>query len=128
LCVGGKTSSEDPYNHRHIWVTDLKNKKYYQLTFGRTEILQEYPAWSPDEKWIAYINNDYRYGKAQICIISSDGKKQAVLTKWGKYQGPLSWSPDGKRILFAKWGGKATYRAGPMADIWTAEIKFSDQD
>lgn len=53
--------------------------------------------WSPDSKSIAC----YHYkapGTNEIYIISADGKTKSKLTGAGRHP---SWSPDGKRIVFA---------------------------
>lgn len=106
--------SSNPYGHCHLWVTDLSEDKFYQLTYGSEDEIQEAPSWSPDGKWIAYIyQNLEKEEKAKICLISSDGRTQVELTNWGDYEGPISWFPNGKEILFLKSG-----------DIWKATIDF----
>lgn len=61
------------------------------------------PAWSPDGKWVAFINTDLN--KQGIYITGPDLKEQFLVYKVSIGQTlqtfPLSWSPDSKWIVFA---------------------------
>jgi tricorn protease len=61
---------------------------------------EQYPAWSPDGKWVAYVTD--RTGEAQIAVRPSDGSgAEQMLTKRSKgYLYDPRWSPDSKRIAF----------------------------
>ncbi len=65
------------------------------------------PAWSPDSKWIAYVDLELR-----IAVVHADGS--------GVHQLPphiddknqdcnLAWSPDGKQIAFTPEPAKGIY-------------------
>ncbi|MEW5925028.1 MAG: hypothetical protein AB1746_13670 [Candidatus Zixiibacteriota bacterium] len=72
------------------------------------------PAWSPDGKWIAYVETDM--STQGIYIISPDFKEKYEVFRptVGKnlQTHPLSWSPDSKWIAFATTDGI----------IWTIDI------
>lgn len=58
-----------------------------------------YPQISPDGKWIAFFSD--KTGEYQLYIQSADGGEWTQLTKsLDKFVYHLSWSPDGKKILF----------------------------
>ena len=65
------------------------------------------PAWSPDGKWIAYIDTDM--SRQGIYITTPDFKEQYLVYKPTVGRNlqtyPLSWSPDSKWITFATTDG-----------------------
>jgi TolB protein len=65
---------------------------------------EEYPAWSPDGKHIAY-SSTYQ-GNQEIYIGAIDGGKHVRLTSDPALDAHPAWSPDGKRLAFAtsRWG------------------------
>ena len=74
---------------------------------------EEYPAWSPDGKKIAFRgyrdNEDLEVerpvGRAELYIMDPDGSNVERLTRNAGWEGGVSWSPDSKWIV---------YRAGPV--------------
>jgi tricorn protease len=62
---------------------------------------EEYPAWSPDGKWIAYATDVS--GEDQLALRSADGSgPQQILTdfKTGYFYGPI-WSPASDKLAFS---------------------------
>jgi tricorn protease len=62
---------------------------------------EQYPAWSPDGKWVAYMTD--RTGSSEIAIRPSDGNGQEILLtdrKAGYFYGPV-WSPGSDRLAFS---------------------------
>lgn len=57
------------------------------------------PAWSPDDKWIAYESN--ADGKCAIYVVGADGTGRRRLTSGTADDVQASWSPDGTRLVFA---------------------------
>ncbi|MFH2035262.1 MAG: hypothetical protein ABIJ45_02570, partial [Candidatus Zixiibacteriota bacterium] len=72
------------------------------------------PAWSPDGKWIAYVDTDM--SRQGIYIVSPDLSEKYVVYKPAPGQTlqtyPLSWSPGSKWITFATGDGS----------IWIVDI------
>ncbi len=90
---------------------DKKDKKYYsnlystgtngrglkQLTFGKRN--DHSPAWSPDDKSIAFIRK--KETSSQIWLLPIDGGEAKPLTKLPRGTiSDIKWSPNGKKILF----------------------------
>ncbi len=62
---------------------------------------EEYPAWSPDGKWVAYVTDVT--GESEVAIKPSDGSgKEEILTesKNGHYYKPR-WAPGSDKLAFS---------------------------
>ena len=62
---------------------------------------EQYAAWSPDGKWIAYVSD--RTGEQELYIAPQDGMGQETrITSGNKtFLLPPVWSPDSKKLLYA---------------------------
>jgi tricorn protease len=62
---------------------------------------EQYPAWSPDGKWIAYTTDIT--GESEVAIRPSDGSgKEEILTKSkNKYFYGPTWSPGSDKLVFS---------------------------
>jgi dipeptidyl aminopeptidase/acylaminoacyl peptidase len=79
----------------NIWIADVASGKTWQLTRGDSD---DSPAWSPDDKWIAFDSG--RDEKGQIYRIALSGGEAERLTNLpGGASAPV-WSHDGAHILF----------------------------
>ena len=67
------------------------------------------PAWSPDGKQIAYISDSS--GEDEIWLIPQDGSDaaQQITTDGDNYKYQISWSPDGKKILWSDKKNRLLY-------------------
>jgi TolB protein len=65
---------------------------------------EEWPAWSPDGKWIAYTST--RDDNQELYLAGPDGSEKRRLTNDPALDAHPSWSPDNRRIAFAtdRWG------------------------
>jgi Tol biopolymer transport system component len=77
-----------------VWIYDLSRGVSTRFVFGGQGSF--FPQWSPDGKWIAY--GDIGGG---IAIKAADGTSEPKMLWPAKTNTwPLSWSPDGKFIVF----------------------------
>ena len=66
-----------------------------------TNGLSTYPAWSPDGKQIAYLEQDQLFATNRVSIVDAGGGAPRRLTLDDGYYGRPRWSPDGKRLAFS---------------------------
>ena len=64
-------------------------------------IREEYAAWSPDGRWIAYMSD--RTGEEELYIAPQDGlgQEQRITFDGKVFRLPPVWSPDSKKVMFA---------------------------
>ncbi len=74
------------------------------------------PAWSPDGRWIAYLQGDEprfsAYNLNKLAIIPADGSGSAKLLTAAldrSVSGPILWTPDGTSLLFLVGDDRAVY-------------------
>jgi TolB protein len=67
------------------------------------------PAWSPDGASIAFVSK--RDGRSHIYVMQADGTDTRRLTSGSEEESRPSWSPDSRRIVFARSGELYTIRA-----------------
>jgi dipeptidyl aminopeptidase/acylaminoacyl peptidase len=82
----------------HLWIMTAKGGKRRQLTHGL--VSDTSPVWSPDGRQLAFVSD--RGEKSNVWLLPLDGGEPRQLTDLAE-GGPitaLSWSPDGKEILF----------------------------
>lgn len=99
-----------------IYVIDANGKgKPRRLTNNTEE--ERAPDWSPDGKLIAYMcrkgeaAEGRSIGTFEICIMNADGSGQKRITNNRVAELTVSWSPDGKQIIFHRAvGGVGQYQ------------------
>jgi Tol biopolymer transport system component len=99
-----------------IYVIDANGKgKPRRLTNNTEE--ERAPDWSPDGRFIAYMcrKGDAPAGRSigtmEICIMNADGSGQKRITNNRVPELTVSWSPDGKQIIFHRAvGGVGQYQ------------------
>ena len=82
-----------------IYVMDGDGSNQRRVTVNPAS--DEYPAWSPDGKKIAFVSNRNNVNKdhRQIWVIDADGKNPIRLTD-GLVDSYPDWSPDGTKIVY----------------------------
>ena len=82
-----------------IYVMDGDGSNQRRVTVNPAR--DEYPAWSPDGKKIAFVSNRNNVNKdhKQIWAIDADGKNPIRLTD-GLVDSYPDWSPDGTKIVY----------------------------
>jgi eukaryotic-like serine/threonine-protein kinase len=96
-----------------IWVFDIARSVRTRLTFG--PIQNEFPVWSPDGKWIAFVSD--RNGHSNLIRKPSDGSgAEETLYTGSQLITATDWSRDGKFLIFS---------LGPVgnADIWALPLE-----
>ena len=87
----------------HIATMDPNGRHVRQLTFGPA--IQEIPEWSPDGRWITFGAAPIFPGEpgfhTDIWIMRANGSHKRQLTRGG-FDGEPVFSPDGRRIAFAR--------------------------
>lgn len=75
--------------------------------------IDRYPAWSPDEKTIAFSSD--RGGAMDIWIMNADGSNPHKTTDGKGSNTKPAWSPDGKQLVFVsdRDGNPELYRIDP---------------
>lgn len=84
------------------------------------------PAWSPDGEWIAFGRKLPRTPMGrQIWVMRADGSEALALTNDPKiHYGELSWSPDGRFLLYQQYNLEELY-AKPA--VWIIEIASGER-
>lgn len=85
--------------HGEILTVPVKKGDIRNLT-NSPGVMDRYPAWSPDGKYIAYFSD--KGGEYSLHIVDQkgvEGKKKIALEKPSFYYNP-TWSPDSKKIVF----------------------------
>ena len=93
-----------PKERWHLWTVNTGSGKAKQLT--EHEVYDEqYPAWSPDGKWVAFVSNrsekpDFFPDRDDLFVIpASGGEFRKIETPVG-FKNLLSFSPDGRWIAY----------------------------
>ncbi|MDE3057947.1 MAG: PD40 domain-containing protein [Bacteroidota bacterium] len=110
-----KRRTEPIFRHR------VEGKEIASVGFGNF-----YPAYSPDGKKIAYTSNkeeDY-FGLSSIYVYDVDTKTEKELVD--KVHSSLSWSPDGKRIYYAKITHDNPYWSD-YSDVYVCDVATGDE-
>jgi Tol biopolymer transport system component len=104
--------------HRHegsggdSWVFDFAENRMQRLTFDATQDNQS-PIWSPDGTRIAFASR--RSNKWGLYVKRADGTgTDELITESEAVKNPMSWSPDGKLLVYTQ--------AGQARDIWAVPV------
>ena len=95
-------SSRD--GNSEIYVMNADGSGQTRLTNDSRD--DQYPAWSPDGRQIAFMSDQgyyqwgYYYSNWEIYVMNADGSGQTNLTNNGADDWVPAWSPDGQQIAF----------------------------
>jgi len=76
----------------------------------RRHVFQGAPAWSSDGRWLAFTSN--RTGRSGIYVMRADGTQTRRISISDAGDVRPSWSPDGRRIVFARSAEGRLYIVG----------------
>ena len=116
-----------PHERTHIWTVDARNGKTRQLT-DHVVYDEDYLAWSPDGKWIAFSSNrseipDLTPDRFEIFIMpATGGEFRKIKAPVGDKYLP-SFSPDGKWIAYL--GSEGEGLSYKNASLWVAPVDGS---
>ena len=106
----------DRSSNTDIWVVEAKAGATPRQVTTSTNPDGGRPAWSPDGKFLAYLQGDdprfYAYNQNRLAIVPVEGGAPTVLT--GSLDRSVSspdWSPDGKAVFFLVEDDRAQYVA-----------------
>jgi Tol biopolymer transport system component len=92
-----------PASIRDIWILDVARGTSSRLTFDPAR--DDYPAWSPDGKNIAFSSN--RAGQLDLYTKPADGSgEEKLLLKTDEPKQMERWTKDGRFLLFTSTGQK----------------------
>lgn len=100
-----------PKERTHLWTVDAQSGEAVQLT-DHPVYDEEFPAWSPDGKWIAFISNrsdepDFHIDALDLFVMpASGGDMRRISTPPGEKFLP-AFSPDGHWIAYYAREGEA---------------------
>ena len=102
-----------------IWLVDLLLETLTRFTLEGSD--NEYPAWSPDAKWIAFQSD--KEGPGNLWWQRADGSGGLERLTTSVYaQAPSSWSQDGQLLAFTELNTST----GGKHDIWV--LRLSDRE
>ena len=91
--------------NQKLWLYDLAQGTSAPFSFG--EGTEQYPAWSPDNRQVAFSST--RNGQEDIYIKGvAGGSQETLLNADPGNKEPDQWSPDGRYLLFDYIGRKDT--------------------
>jgi TolB protein len=93
-------SAFDVERQYEIFVTNVDGTGETQLT-KIPDSLESSPTWQPNGEKIAFLSGGHGFSY-DIYTINADGTGQRRLTKTAQNEGFLAWSPDGKKLAFAR--------------------------
>lgn len=123
-----------------LWETQLKGSQYHrdlkvfdvnkgQMTdLFQNDHYEDYQAaWSPDGQWVAINRGDASSMDSsieeKIWLVKSDGSQAHVwIDHPGTSYGELSWSPDGRYLLFSCQGNNTQ-----EAEIWLKDLRTGEE-
>ena len=83
-----------------VYVMDTDGQNVRNLT--NHPVSDEYPAWSPDGRLIAFASNrEGGWSNFEIYLMNADGNNLRRLTNQPGNDSYPTWSPDGQRIAFS---------------------------
>ena len=93
-----------PGENSGIFLMPLTGSPAVRMTTAPDTTLDGSPAFSPDGKQIAFVRSTDAGGSADLYLVSVLDREERKLTSLNRGIGSLTWTVDGKRIIFAAKG------------------------
>ncbi len=113
----------------HLLRIDVAPNEQRDLSGANNLVEDNGAAWSPDGEWIAFRRKELIGPQAtlgaQLWLMRADGSQARALTRDPAFDhGQLSWSPDGRYLLFQKLPLK-----GPdvTISVWLLDVQSGQQ-
>jgi len=127
--VLGKDGDELYNEWKNYLKTDYTEKlKNVKISETKEEIIEKtgfanyYPHFSPDGKKIAYLSNqDFDYARTGLFLYDLDTKKTELIA--APVSSNFTWSPDGKKIVFAERTYPPTIDEISIFDLYEYTVK-----
>jgi Tol biopolymer transport system component len=88
-------------DYHRMFVVDLATGEEHALFDDPFEAIFGGYNWSPDGKWLAFSGRPKKGVPRQIVLVNSQGAAQGMKVRFeGEQGGSISFSPDGKRLVF----------------------------
>lgn len=107
-------------------IKNLENNLVQGKQIAKVGFANYFPQFSPDGKKISYLSNkDYDYGATSLFIHKTGGKDDEMII--AGVSGNYSWSPDGKKIVFAR-RNKPTIHEKSIFDLYEFDIGKKEEN
>jgi tricorn protease len=85
---------------KELRALDLESKQERVLAKGYLTESNRGVAWSPDNKWVAYVGVSASSFRNLFAVPAAGGEARAITAMPNGYSNNLTWSPDGTYIIF----------------------------
>lgn len=113
---------DGPPKASSLEVLDLDSGKLTQVVRAASPRLVDVARWSPNGKHIVYgIDRFNSFGDetgSAVAVVTADGSKPKVLTRYEDYAYYPDWSPDGSTIIYSVETVQYAAKAPDWADTW----------
>lgn len=105
---------QSPNNYiAEVYTINVETGELERLT-DTPDIYKYGPSWSPEGSQIAFATLASPF---PIYVMDADGSKQRLLTTVPQLGGPISWSPNGKNIMYVSRIGERGYGEIYLVDV-----------
>jgi len=112
VLIRDREGSAGPFGIYRVFVDSLQRRRVTQATVGDGDWRFEV---SPDGSTLAFIRYEKR-GIADVYVVPIEGGEPRRLSNWGAAIEGLSWTPDGREIVYS-------VDESPASRLWRIDVK-----